>query len=165
MNETQEKAYFAGGCFWGVEYYFQNLKGVISTQVGYMGGSTENPTYEDVCSRRTGHAEVIEVVFDNSKTSFEEIAKLFFEIHDQSQVNRQGPDMGDQYRSEIFYTSESQKSIAQNLIEILKKNGFEVATKLTEAEVFWRAEEYHQQYYTKNESQPYCHIRKVKFGV
>lgn len=163
MNTTQEKAYFAGGCFWGVEHYFQNMEGVISTQVGYMGGSTKSPTYEDVCTKKTGHAEVIEVIFDNSKTSFEELAKLFFEIHDPGQINRQGPDIGDQYRSEIFYTSENQKNISQKLIDQLRQNGYKVETNLTNADTFWRAEEYHQQYYSKTGKQPYCHIRKEKF--
>lgn len=163
MKKIKEKAYFAGGCFWGVEYHFQKMKGVISTRVGYMGGNTKNPTYQEVCTKKTGHAEVVEVIFDNSKTSFEEIAKLFFEIHNPSQVNRQGPDVGDQYRSEIFYTSEEQKNIAQKLIDELKKSGHQIATKLTKANSFWLAEEYHQKYYVKNKNQPYCHTREQKF--
>ncbi|PKL36353.1 peptide-methionine (S)-S-oxide reductase [Candidatus Peregrinibacteria bacterium HGW-Peregrinibacteria-1] len=153
MNNTHEKAYFAGGCFWGVEYYLQNIEGVISTQVGYMGGTTKNPT----------HAEVVEVIFDNSKTSFQEIAKLFFEIHDPGQINRQGPDIGDQYRSEIFYTTENQKLTSQHLIDTLRQTGHQVATKLTKAPTFWPAEQYHQEYYTKTGHLPYCHTRKKKF--
>lgn len=158
-----EKTYFAGGCFWGVEYYLQQIEGVISTQVGYMGGITENPTYEQVCEGNTGHAEVVEVVFDNTKANFEEIAKLFFEIHDPSQIGRQGPDIGDQYRSEIFYTSDEQKEVSEKLINELKENGYSVATKLTKADTFWKGEDYHQKYYANNGKQPYCHIRKKKF--
>ena len=164
MKNNLEKAYFACGCFWGVEYYFQQMDGVTSTQVGYIGGLTENPGYEEVCSKKTGHAEAVEVIFDNTKIDFEEITKLFFEIHDPSQINRQGPDIGNQYRSEIFYTSEKQKDISQNLINSLKEKGYEVATKLTKATTFWAAEEYHQKYYTKNGNHPYCHTRKAKFN-
>jgi peptide methionine sulfoxide reductase msrA/msrB len=164
MEAQQEKAYFAGGCFWGTEYYFKNADGVISTRVGYMGGTLENPTYEQVCTKKTGHAEVVEVVFDDSKTTFENMAKLFFEIHDPSQVNRQGPDIGDQYRSEIFYTSGMQKAIAERLIAILKKNGHTVVTRVTAATTFTAAEEYHQRYYEKNGQQPYCHVRVKKFS-
>jgi peptide methionine sulfoxide reductase msrA/msrB len=158
-----EKAYFAGGCFWGVEYFFQKEKGVISTRVGYMGGTTENPSYEDVCTGTTGHAETIEVVFDPNTTNFEKLARLFFEIHDPTQIDRQGPDTGNQYRSEIFYTNDQQKKIAENLIKILKEKGYNVATKLTKAGRFWEAEEYHQSYYRKRNSLPYCHIRIKRF--
>lgn len=158
-----EKIYFAGGCFWGVEYHFQNLPGIISTKVGYMGGNTDNPTYEQVCNLDTGHAETLEIIFDTSKTSFEDLAKLFFEIHDPTQVNRQGPDIGNQYRSEIFYTNETQKNIAQKLTNILKEKGYKVATKLTEAKTFWEAENYHQKYYFKKNEKPYCHIYTKKF--
>ena len=158
-----EKAYFAGGCFWGVEYFFQKEKGVISTRVGYMGGTTENPSYEDVCTGTTGHAETIEVVFDPNTTNFEKLARLFFEIHDPTQINRQGPDTGNQYRSEIFYTNAQQKKNAENLIKILKEKGYNVATKLTKAGRFWEAEEYHQSYYRKRNSLPYCYIRIKRF--
>jgi peptide methionine sulfoxide reductase msrA/msrB len=158
-----QKAYFAGGCFWGVEYYFQKMDGVISTRVGYMGGSKQEPTYAEVCSDTTGHAEAIEVVFDPSKTSFEDVAKYFFEIHDPTQVDRQGPDIGDQYRSAIFYTSEEQRQISQKLIDTLKKKGFKIATQLSEAGTFWEAEKYHQDYYLKNGHQPYCHSYTKRF--
>ena len=121
MENKIEKAYFAGGCFRGVDYYFQKLAGVLSTRVGYMGGNIDNPTYEQVSSHKTGHSEVVEVVFDKEKTSFEEIAKLFFEIHDPTQVDGQGPDIGNQYRSIIFYTTPKQKDITEKLIAILKK--------------------------------------------
>ncbi|MBI9044140.1 MAG: peptide-methionine (S)-S-oxide reductase MsrA [Anaerolineaceae bacterium] len=158
-----QRVYFAGGCFWGVEYYFLNLQGVISTRAGYMGGRTKYPNYEEVCTKQSGHAEIVEVVFDETKVTYQDIAKLFFEIHDPGQLNRQGPDIGDQYRSEIFYTTQEQKIISQELMDILMEKGFTVVTKLTKAEIFWAAEEYHQKYYSKNGHKPYCHIRKAKF--
>lgn len=158
-----QKAYFAGGCFWGVEYYFQQAPGVISTRVGYMGGTTENPTYEEVSHKNTGHAEAIEVVFDPEKTTYEDLAKLFFEIHDPTQVNRQGPDVGAQYRSAIFFVNEEQKKVAQTLIDVLKKKGLAVATQLELAKTFFVAEDYHQKYYSKGGGTPYCHVRKKVF--
>jgi peptide methionine sulfoxide reductase msrA/msrB len=163
MTQKTEKAYFAGGCFWGVEHYFQNAPGVISTSVGYMGGTTENPTYQDVSYKNTGHAETVEVAFDSSRVDFETLAKLFFEIHDPTQMNRQGPDIGSQYRSEIFYQNEEQKAVAQKLIAVLKEKGLEVVTKLTPAKKFWPAETYHQRYYQKTGGTPYCHVRKKIF--
>lgn len=159
----KEKAYFAGGCFWGVEYHFQNLDGVISTSVGFMGGNIDSPSYEEVCEKGTGHAEAVEVIFDPARIKYDEIAKLFFEIHDPTQVDRQGPDIGDQYRSEIFYTSEEQRQASQKLIKTLEGKGLKVATKLTPAGKFWKAENYHQKYYQKNGHEPYCHIRKKRF--
>lgn len=161
-QKVVEKAYFASGCFWGTEYHFMKAKGVIETTVGYMGGKTINPTYRDVCSGETGHAETTEVVFDAFKTSYDEMVKLFFETHNFTQVGGQGPDIGDQYRSVIFYTSEEQKQIAEKYIEILAKKGYKVATKLEKAPRFWAAEDYHQQYYDKKQGSPYCHIyRKI----
>ena len=157
------RAYFAGGCFWGVEYLLAEAEGVISTRVGYMGGETDNPSYDDVCSGTTGHAEAVEVVYDAAKTDFEELAKLFFEIHDPTQVNRQGPDVGDQYRSAIFYVDDEQKEVAQKLIGILQEQGYAAATHLAEAGTFWPAEEYHQDYYEKTGKQPYCHVRTERF--
>ncbi|MGQ9597585.1 MAG: peptide-methionine (S)-S-oxide reductase MsrA, partial [Thermoproteota archaeon] len=130
-------AYFAGGCFWGVEYFFKRVKGVVSTRVGYMGGNKEKPTYEEVCSGTTGHLETVEVVYNTEETSFEELAKMFFEIHDPTQVNRQGPDIGEQYQSAIFCVDEDQKRIAQGLISALEKKGYVVSTQLREAGVFW----------------------------
>jgi peptide methionine sulfoxide reductase msrA/msrB len=158
-----QKAYFAGGCFWGMEYYFQKMDGVISTRVGYMGGQKEEPTYAEVCSDNTGHAEAIEVVFDPSKTTFEDVARYFFEIHDPTQVDRQGPDIGEQYRSAVFYANEEQKQISRKLIDILEKKGFRIATELSEAGTFWEAEKYHQDYYLKNGHQPYCHSYVKRF--
>lgn len=157
-----EKAIFAGGCFWGVEYYFQKAKGVISTSVGYTGGHKDNPTYKEVCSGTTGHIEAMEVEFDPVKTTYEELTKLFFEIHDFTQTDGQGPDIGEQYFSEIFYIDENQKEIAEKLIKILNDKGYKVATKLRPATTFWKAEDYHQQYYEHKGSKPYCHgWRKV----
>ncbi len=156
-------AIFSGGCFWGVQYYFKNAPGVISTTVGYTGGKTEKPTYEQVCSGKTGHAEAIEVVFDPNKTSFENLAKLFFEIHDFTQLNRQGPDIGIQYRSGIFCLNDEQKKTAEKLVQILKQKGYDVKTEIKPAAAFWPAEQYHQKYYEKNGQSPYCHIYKKIF--
>ena len=158
-----EKAIFAGGCFWGVEYHFQKAKGVLATRVGYTGGRTQNPTYRDVCEGDTGHAEAIEVTFDPSKTTYEELAKLFFEIHDPTQANRQGPDVGEQYRSMIFYLNDSQKEIAERLIQTLKSKGYAVVTQVVPATEFWGAEDYHQRYYEKKHGVPYCHAYTKRF--
>lgn len=163
MNNSLQKTYFAGGCFWGVEYYFQDLKGVEDTKVGYMGGHTHNPTYEEVCSGKTGHAETLEITFDPEEISFQKLAKLFFEIHDPTQINRQGPDIGDQYRSVIFYTNDDQKETAINLINILENKGFDIATQVIEAGMFFEAEDYHQKYYSKKGATPYCHFRQKRF--
>jgi peptide methionine sulfoxide reductase msrA/msrB len=156
-------AYFAAGCFWGVEYYLQKAKGVISATSGYMGGTSEKPTYEEVCTGRSGHAETVKVVFDPTLTDFETLCRLFFEIHDFTQVNRQGPDVGTQYRSAIFYTNSLQKVAATQLIEILEEKGYKVATKLEPATKFWEAEGYHQEYYFKKGGAPYCHSRREIF--
>jgi peptide methionine sulfoxide reductase msrA/msrB len=162
IQETVEKAYFASGCFWGTEYHFMKANGVIKTTVGYMGGKTGHPTYRQVCTGETGHAETTEVLFDPTKTSYEEMVKLFFETHDFTQVNGQGPDIGNQYRSVIFYTSAAQKTVAEKYLAILAHKGFKVATHLERAPDFWKAEEYHQQYYDKKNGTPYCHIyRKI----
>jgi peptide methionine sulfoxide reductase msrA/msrB len=163
-QETKtDTAIFASGCFWGTEYYFQKAKGVISTQVGFTGGHTVNPTYKEVCTSTTGHAEAVEITFDPSKTSYEELAILFFETHDFTQENRQGPDIGEQYRTEIFYTNEQQKQIALKLIQKLTEKGYKVATKITKAGTFYQAEKYHQKYYQTTGGQPYCHIYKKIF--
>ena len=158
-----EKAYFAGGCFWGVEYHLQKVDGVISVKSGYMGGFKDKPTYEEVCNSRTGHAETVEVVFDPSLTSFNILAKLFFEIHDPAQVNRQGPDIGEQYRSAVFYVNEEQKEITEQLIQLLKRNGYKVVTEVEKEDKFWEAEDYHQDYYSKTGKQPYCHSYQKRF--
>jgi peptide methionine sulfoxide reductase msrA/msrB len=158
-----ETAYFASGCFWGTQYHFERLDGVVSTRVGYAGGRRENPTYEQVCSGATGHAETLEVVFDPARVSFETLARLFFETHDPTQVNRQGPDIGTQYRSEVFYLDDEQRATSERLIEELKSNGYAVATRVTPAGTFWPAEDYHQHYYQNNGQSPYCHIYTKRF--
>jgi peptide methionine sulfoxide reductase msrA/msrB len=158
-----ERAIFAGGCFWGMEYYFKRATGVISTRVGYTGGHKKNPSYREVCSHTTGHAEAIEVTYDPVATTYVEIARLFFEIHDPTQVDRQGPDIGSQYRSEVFYLNDSQKEIAERLILELQAKGYQVATKVTQATEFWPAESYHQDYYTKTGGTPYCHRYTKRF--
>lgn len=152
-----DTAIFAGGCFWGVEFYMQKIKGVISTEVGYTGGHKDNPTYKEVCAGTTGHLEAIEVVFDPGQTSYEEVARMFFETHDPTQWNRQGPDAGEQYRSAVFYRNEEQKKITEKLIVLLKDKGFKVVTELRPASTFWNAEDYHQDYYDHKGSTPYCH--------
>jgi len=158
-----KKAYFAGGCFWGVEYWFKQTPGVVVVHSGYMGGNVKHPTYEQVCTGKTGHAETVEVEYDPAKVSYEDLAKLFFEIHDSTQKNRQGPDIGGQYRSAIFYVDDQQKETANRLIEQLRKKGLDVATTVERAGDFWRAEEYHQDYYGKTGGQPYCHLRVKRF--
>ncbi|MBN2663368.1 MAG: bifunctional methionine sulfoxide reductase B/A protein [Bacteroidales bacterium] len=163
VQQNLQRAVFAAGCFWGVEYYLQKQAGVVSTTVGYIGGNTTNPTYQDVCSHTTGHVEAVEVYFDPTIVSYEKLTKLFFEIHDPTQIDRQGPDVGDQYRSEIFYMNDYQKNIAQDLINQLTNNGYNVATKLTPATEFYPAEDYHQDYYQHKGSLPYCHVRTTRF--
>ena len=161
-NTNMETAYFASGCFWGTEYHFMKVKGVKETTVGYMGGHTQHPTYKEVCTGETGHAETTQVVFDTTQTSYEDMVKLYFETHDFTQVGGQGPDIGDQYRSVIFYTSEAQKQMAEKYIGILTNKGYKVATILEKALEFWPAEDYHQEYYDKKHGSPYCHIyRKI----
>jgi peptide methionine sulfoxide reductase msrA/msrB len=164
QEEGKDTAYFAGGCFWGMEYYMEQAPGVISVESGYMGGSTKDPDYREVSSHRSGHAETVRVVFDPSRTDYQKLAKLFFEIHDPTQVNRQGPDVGNQYRSQIFYRSVGQKKIAEKLASILEKKGLKVATLITPASTFWKAEGYHQDYYAKSGGTPYCHMRVDRFS-
>ena len=162
-KERTETAIFAGGCFWGVEHLLSKEPGVLDVVSGYIGGHTENPTYEEVCSHRTGHAEAVRVTFDPAKVSYEKLARLFFEIHDPTQVGRQGPDIGDQYRSEVFYTTPAQRATAEKLIAELRAKGYDVATRVTAATTFWPAEEYHQDYYDRKGAQPYCHAYTKRF--
>jgi len=162
-NRITENAIFAGGCFWGVEYYMEKHPGVISATSGYTGGHEKNPTYEKVLSKNSGHIEAVEIIYDPSKTSYKEVAKLFFEIHDPTQVDRQGPDVGEQYRSAVFYLNEEQKRIAEELIGQLKQKGYKVATKVSPATEFWIAEDDHQNYYKNHGSLPYCHGYTKRF--
>jgi len=162
-QSVTHKAIFAGGCFWGVEYHFSKVKGVLSAKSGYIGGLLDHPTYKQVCSGTSGHAEAVEITFDPDLVSYETLAKLFFEIHDPTQQNRQGPDIGTQYRSAIFYTDNAQKLVAEMLIAELKAKGYPVVTSLEKAGTFWVAEEYHQDYYAKTGHQPYCHRYQKRF--
>ena len=157
-----ETAYFASGCFWGTEYHFLRADGVVATTVGFMGGHVDNPTYEEVYTDNTGHVEVVKVEFDNTKTSYEELVRLFYETHDFTQTDGQGPDIGTRYRSVLFVVDEKQSAIAHKYIELLTQKGYEVATKIESATIFYSAEDYHQQYYDKRGGSPYCHIyRKI----
>lgn len=152
--ETQ-KAIFAAGCFWGVESNFRKVKGVVSTRVGYTGGSFSNPTYRKVCSHKTGHAEAIEITFDPSIVSFDDLLDVFWAIHDPTTLNRQGPDIGDQYRSAIFYINSEQKEKAlksKAKLEASKKFKRSIVTQIVPASDFWEAEEYHQQYNEKRKN-------------
>lgn len=156
-------AYFAGGCFWGVEHLFATKEGVISAVSGYMGGDVAEPTYQEVCRGRTGHLETVEVTYDPTRVSFEELARFHFEIHDPTQANGQGPDIGPQYLSAIFYSNEGEKQTAEKLIGILKAKGYEVVTETLPAVTFWPAEEYHQDYYERKGQEPYCHVHLRRF--
>jgi len=147
-----KKATFGAGCFWHVEEAFRCLEGVESTRVGYMGGTLKNPTYEDVCTGKTGHAEVVEVTFDPAKISYEELLEMFWDIHDPTTLNRQGPDVGTNYRSVVFYHTPEQKAAAERSKEALDKSKQyrkKVVTEITKASEFYKAEEYHQQYLEK----------------
>ncbi|KAF2961724.1 bifunctional methionine sulfoxide reductase B/A protein [Fervidobacterium sp. 2310opik-2] len=157
-----DRMFFAGGCFWGVEHLFKQLDGVVDTRVGYMGGHRKNPTYEQVCTGLTGHYETVEVIFDPLKIDEETLVKYFFEIHDFTQENGQGPDIGEQYKSVIFYTNEKQKEVAEKIKDELSKK-YKVATQIKKASDFWLAEDYHQDYYEKTGKAPYCHYRRKIF--
>lgn len=157
---VMEKATFAAGCFWGVESAFRTVDGVVDAQVGYIGGANEDPSYRDVCSGQTGHAEALEITFDPSKITFEQLVELFWRVHNPTQVNRQGPDIGTQYRSSIFYHSEEQKVAAEKskaALEASRKHNHPIATEVVPTAPFYRAEEYHQRYFEKNGG-PVCHF-------
>jgi methionine-S-sulfoxide reductase len=158
-------AYFAGGCFWGVEHLFAQQNGVISASSGYMGGDTLNPNYKQICTGKTKHLEVVEIKYDSKQINFEDLAKFFFEIHNFEQTNGQGPDIGSQYLSAIFYNNDEEKKKSEKLISILQNKGYKVATKLisTKNIPFYKAEEYHQDYYKKTGKYPYCHTYKKIF--
>lgn len=161
--EDTEEAIFAAGCFWGVEYYFKKLPGVLKTEVGYTGGHTDSPNYKKVCFGITGHFEAIRVLYDPKKINYEQVAKYFFEIHNPTQKDGQGPDLGRQYLSAAFYYDENQKQIIQKLIKELEQNGYHVATQVVPVSPFWPAEENHQNYYEKTNKEPYCHRHVKRF--
>ncbi|MGA0255251.1 MAG: peptide-methionine (S)-S-oxide reductase MsrA [Rhodothermales bacterium] len=163
MTQTTNRAIFASGCFWGTEHFMKQAPGVQTIRVGYSGGHVKNPAYREVCTGRTGHAEVVELTWDPSVTDFETLARLFFETHDPTQVNRQGPDVGTQYRSAIFYLDDHQKEVSERLISLLEKQGLDVATEVTPAGPVYPAEEYHQDYYAKTGGSPYCHTYIKRF--
>ena len=162
-KDTKKVAYFAGGCFWGMEYHFAKAKGVTQCEVGYMGGKIQNPTYQQICTGTTGHYEAIKVVYNSEITDFETLARLFFEIHDPTQTDGQGPDIGEQYLSVAFYGSEDEKQILLKLIALLEAKGYDIATGLLPVVTFWNAEEYHQRYYQKKGQKPYCHSYTKRF--
>lgn len=152
MKSDLQKATFGAGCFWGIEAAFRKVKGVVSTAVGYMGGTLENPTYEDVCTDRTEHAEVVEVLYDPSIVSYDDLLEVFWKIHDPTTLNRQGPDYGTQYRSVIFYHTPEQEAAARASKDRLQRSGRykrDIVTQIEPAAQFYRAEEYHQQYFEK----------------
>lgn len=159
-KEKYKKAIFAAGCFWGVEQSFYHLPGVIETKVGYIGGIKENPTYEQVSSKKTGHAEAVEVTYDPHKISYGKLLDTFWQIHDPTTLNRQGPDIGSNYRSAIFYLDDEQKNIALKSKEKMQNTGLlkdKIVTEITKATKFWSAEDYHQKYFLKNPGHG-CHI-------
>ncbi len=158
------KAYFSCGCFWGAEFYFNRATGVLSTTVGYMGGHTDNPTYEEVCSHTTGHLETTEIEYDPQKTTYESLVRLFFEIHDFTQKDGQGPDIGEQYLSAIFVQSDEERAVVEKVIAELKQMNYDVATTIRTDKKFWPAEAHHQDYYDRNGHRPYCHARRQIFG-
>lgn len=158
MNQL---ATFGAGCFWGVEETFRNLKGVLTTAVGYMGGDKDDPTYEDVCTDETGHAEVIQIEYDPEQISYDELLRVFWENHDPTTLNRQGPDSGTQYRSVVFFHSPEQQRLAREAIGLLEKHRVfknQIVTQVVAAQTFWRAEEYHQKYLAKK-GLSHCHIK------
>lgn len=162
VTDTRE-IIIAGGCFWGVEYLMQQLDGVLLVESGYIGGHTNYPAYDAVCQHQTGHLEAVRVLYDTNKINCQTLYKYFFEIHDPSQFFGQGPDIGEQYQSAIFYYNQEQKTIAQDLIHQLQQLGYRVATILKPLSVFWPAEDFHQNYYQKHQKLPYCHRYQKRF--
>ncbi|TXI66953.1 MAG: peptide-methionine (S)-S-oxide reductase MsrA [Flavobacterium sp.] len=161
VKEGMEVATFAGGCFWCTEAVFLEIKGVEKVVSGYIGGKTVNPTYKEICTGETGHAEAIQITFNPNEVAYEDLLEVFFGTHDPTTLNRQGADVGTQYRSKIFYHSEAQKTKAENYIQLLEKEKLydkKIVTKVSSATVFYNAEEYHQNYYNQNSSQGYCQM-------
>lgn len=161
--ENTKRAYFAGGCFWGVEHLMESKKGVKDVISGYMGGTVKNPSYYGVIKGDTGHVETVEVIYDPREVSYETLAKLFFEIHDPTQKDGQGPDIGSQYLSVVFYGNDEEKKTNEKLINILESKGYDVATTLKPHSPFYAAEGYHQNYYLRTGKTPYCHVYKKIF--
>lgn len=159
-----EEAIVAGGCFWGVDYYLRRIPGVLKVEVGYCGGTTAAPTYDEVCSGKSGHYEAVRVVFDVAKTNYIAVLKRFFEIHDPTQRTGQGPDVGHQYQSAVFYYNQEQRAQTETLIHELKQNHYNVVTQLLPVQPFWPAEDYHQHYYAKSSKAPYCHQPVARFS-
>lgn len=157
-------AYFAGGCFWGVEHFLEQIDGVLRVESGYMGGHVEDPSYAEVSSQESGHFETVRVYFDPERVSYEAVAKRFFEIHDPTQANGQGPDIGPEYLSAVFVTGPEQREATQALIQRLEERGYDVVTKIEPAATFWVAEDYHQNYYANTKKTPYCHTPVDRFG-
>lgn len=160
-----ELGYFAGGCFWGVEHFLEAMPGVITVESGYMGGARDKPSYEEVSAGDSGHAETVRVSFDPQAITYEAVAKRFFEIHDPTEVDRQGPDIGTQYRSAVYVTGPAQREAVDRLIKRLKDNGYAVATTVHDAGTFWLAEAYHQDYYARTRKTPYCHTPVPRFDM
>src|SRR5437870_4792059 len=160
---SYEQATFGAGCFWGVEYVFRRVPGVVDVQVGYTGGTTKNPTYREVCSHTTGHAEVAQVTFDNERVSFDQLLDVFWAMHDPTQVDRQGPDVGDQYRSAIFtHTPDQQAQAGASKHRAQARFSKPIATQIVPLTTFYPGEDYHQAYYEKNGHEPYCHVVPVR---
>ncbi|MDR1602757.1 MAG: peptide-methionine (S)-S-oxide reductase MsrA [Tannerella sp.] len=158
----KNKSYFASGCFWGTEYHFMKATGVVATAAGFMGGHVDAPAYQDVRTGETGHLECVEVEYDATETTYENLVKLFFETHDFTQTDGQGPDIGSQYLSCLFYGNGGEKDTAEKYIRLLESRGYRVATRLQPVSVFWKAEDFHQQYYEHKGAEPYCHVyRKI----
>ncbi len=162
-ESSLSRAYFAGGCFWGVEYYLEKLDGVEEVSSGFMGGKVKDPTYRQVVRTDTGHLETVEVVYDPQKVSYETLVKTFFEIHDPTQADGQGPDIGSQYLSAVFVNNKEERSVVNKLIKILENKGFKIATQVLDKTPFYSAEEYHQDYYDRKGGVPYCHRRVKRF--
>jgi len=162
-DDNLKHAYFAGGCFWGVEYHLESIKGVKDAISGFMGGTQKNPGYYDVVRHNTGHLETVEVIYDPKVVSYETLAKAFFEIHDPTQKDGQGPDIGSQYLSAVFVKTKEERKTIEKLIKILEDKGLKIATKIIDGDVFYKAEDYHQDHYKKKGTKPYCHAYVKRF--
>ncbi|MBX9704970.1 MAG: bifunctional methionine sulfoxide reductase B/A protein [Gammaproteobacteria bacterium] len=163
--QDTEEAIVAGGCFWGVEYLFQQLPGILKTEVGYIGGQLKNPSYKEVCRGDTGHIEAVRIVYDPTRIDYASVLRYFFEIHDPTQADGQGPDHGDQYLSRVFYYTSEQQQVAQELIKQLHTLGCDAVTEVVPVATFWPAETYHQDYYNQQHKLPYCHRYQKRFPI